>query len=641
MIGLTQRIGQSILMQVEKGFNAVFGSALNPLYQLGAISFFLFWVVLGSGFYIYAFYETGVNIAYSSVERITHEQWYLGGIMRSLHRYASDAMVVTVLLHLLRNFVMDRFTGFRAFSWITGIILLLLLYISGLNGYFLVWDRLAQFIAVASTEWLDWLPIFSSPLSRNFLTPDSINDRFFSLLSFVHLGVPLAMLVFIMIHTQRVVEAKTNPSKQLAIGLGLTLLVLSIVKPALSQGGPADLGMFNAQLGLDWFYLGLYPLMYMWSPAELWGLVGGILAFLLLLPVLRWNKKFKQGFKISTVPSEHSFTAKPGETILEAALHHEVHIPYACRNGACGRCKGSVLHGTVDYGEHLESALTEDEKRKGLALFCCAKPLSDIEIEYYEDKALAQVPVRMLQCSVHKMERVAPSVMLLDLKLPQDSNLKFYAGQYLNIVLDDGSRRAFSFANAPHDDEFLQLHIRHIPGGKFTTHVFTQMKEGDTLNIEGPLGSFYLHDDGEKPIIFVAGATGFAPVKSMLEHAFHTGSKRRMYLYWGVRVREDLYEAELPERWQREHDNFSFVPVLSEAAPDSNWQGRTGLVHEAVLKDFPDLSGFQIYACGSMKMVQAAQPAFLAQGLRDDECFSDAFTMSAHQTVQPAAEVKS
>ena len=269
MIKLVQRIGQGLLLRVEKGFNSVFGAELNPMYQVGAITFFLFWVVLGSGFYLYAFYRSGGVIeTYSSVEKITHEQWYLGGIMRSLHRYASDGMVVLVLVHMARNFMMNRLSGFRAFSWITGIVLLLLLIISGINGYFLVWDRLAQFIAVASTEFLDWLPIFVSPLVRNFLTPDSVNDRFFSVLAFAHLGIPLAMLIFIMVHTQRVSGAKTFPSKPLAIGFGLALLVLALVKPALSQG-QADLATVTSQIKLDWFFMALYPLMYAWSPGQI------------------------------------------------------------------------------------------------------------------------------------------------------------------------------------------------------------------------------------------------------------------------------------------------------------------------------------------------------------------------------------
>ena len=639
MIKLIQRIGQSLLLRVEKAFNAIFGTESNPMYQLGALTFFLFWIVLGSGIYIYAFYRTGVEEAYSSVEHITHEQWYLGGIMRSLHRYASDGMVVLMLVHMARNFVMNRLSGFRAFSWITGIVLLLLLFISGINGYWLVWDQRAQFIAVATTELLDALPIFPAPLVRNFLTQESVNDRFFSMLSFGHLGIPIGMLAFIMIHTQRVSGAKTMPSRKLAIGVGLALLVLALVKPALSLGH-ADLGTIATSIKLDWFFMAPFPLMYAWSPANVVALLGGAIVLLLLLPLLARTKRRSEGFQIATAPSMRTFSSMPGETVLEAALRQDVHLPYTCRDGACGNCKGTILHGTVDYGVYQEGALSEQEKQAGKALFCCATPLSDLEIEYHENETLKQFPVKLMKCRVHKMERVVPDVMVLYLKLSQGSKLQFFAGQYIDILLEDGTRRSFSFANPPNNDEFIQLHIRLAPGGRFTTHVFTQMKEGDELNFEGPFGSFFLREESDKPMIFVAGATGFAPVKSMLEHAFYIGSKRRMLLYWGVRTRKDLYMAELPERWQQEHDNFTFIPVLSEPGSDDNWHGRTGFVHEAILQDHPDLSGFQIYACGSLKMVQVARPSFIAQGLPEEACFSDAFMMSPPKTMQNATEVQ-
>ena len=636
MIGLIQRLGQAVMLWVEKAFNAVFGAELNPLYQLGAIAYFLFWVIVASGFYIYAFYRTGVSEAYASVEALTHGQWYLGGIMRSLHRYASDGMVLTMLVHMWRNFTMNRLSGFRAFSWFTGLVLLLFLYVSGINGYWLVWDQLAQFIAIASTEWLDWFPIFSSPLVRNFLLQASVNDRFFTLLSFAHLGIPLLMLAFIMIHTQRVSGARTQPSRQIAIGTGVTLLVLALIKPAVSQAR-ADLGSVAAQIKLDWFFLVSYPLIYKWSPGQLWGLTGGALLLLLLLPVLTRARRATGSFQITTAPSVHRFSAKAGETILEAALRQEVRLPYGCRDGACGSCKGSILQGTVDYGVHQREALSEQEKQGGKALFCCATPLSDLEIEYHENESLKLAPVRILACRVETMRRVAPDVMILFLRLPGSEALKFFPGQYIDILLDGGGRRSFSFANAPHEDEFIELHVRHIPGGRFTTHVFNQMKTGDTLRFEGPLGTSFVDDDSEQPVIFVAGATGFAPVKSILEHAFHVGSKGRKLLYWGVRSRSDLYDEERPERWQREQPGFVFVPVLSAPLPDDHWQGRVGLVHEAILQDFSDLSGFRVYACGSLQMVQVARPAFLAHGLSESACVSDAFLMSARPAPQPAA----
>jgi NAD(P)H-flavin reductase len=241
------------------------------------------------------------------------------------------------------------------------------------------------------------------------------------------------------------------------------------------------------------------------------------------------------------------------------------------------------------------------------------------------------LPAQAHTAAVVRMERLTDDVMQIFLRPEKGQKISFYAGQYINILLPDGDKRAFSFASAPHAaGDLIELQIRWIKGGKFTTHVFTEMKEGDTVRFEGPLGAFFLREDSKKPIIFVAGATGFAPVKSMVEHAFHTGLKRQMILYWGVRGLKDLYLPDLPRQWEREHPNFRFVPVLSDPRPEDHWSGRTGLVHEAILQDFPDLAGHQIYACGSVKMVEAAHPAFVAKGLSPDDCFSDAFKLAPH-----------
>jgi len=229
----------------------------------------------------------------------------------------------------------------------------------------------------------------------------------------------------------------------------------------------------------------------------------------------------------------------------------------------------------------------------------------------------------------------------LNLKVLQGDEVPFfYAGQYINVLLPDGQKRSFSFATAPHERDHIELQIRLVSGGLFTTRVFNELKEGDTLEFEGPLGSFFLREDSEKPIIFVAGATGFAPVKSMVEHAFRTGLKRQMYLYWGVRSLRDLYLADLPRQWEREHSNFRFVPVLSDPAPEDNWTGRTGLVHAAILADFPDLSNHQIYACGSVAMVETAHPAFVAHGMSEHDCFSDAFKLAPQLRTEGAEMVR-
>ncbi len=627
MLKLIQSAGQWLFLRVEGGFNVIFGDRNNPLHYLGALSYWLFWIVLGSGLYVYAFYETGLLTTYASVESLTHDQWFAGGILRSLHRYASDAMVLTMLLHLVRHFTFDRYRGFRAFSWITGVVLLWMVYASGINGYMLPWDRLAQFVTTATAEWFDSLPIFRGTLVRNFILPESISDRFFSLLSFLHIGLPLVVLAVLWVHTQRVPRARTMPPRPIAIASLLSLLVLAVVLPVTSQG-PADLNSVASEVKLDVFLLTVYPLIDGWGPIPLWGLVGGVTLLLLLAPWLPPRRAGNQDALSLTVhPGNRKVMVRSGETLLDAGLRQGVPLPYECRNGGCGLCKGQLLNGEVDYGVYHRSALSDAERAQGKILFCCASPLSDVEIEY-EEGAAGREHAPLHSARVDRFERVAPDVMILHLRLAENERLDFQAGQFINIILDDGERRAYSFATCPPATDSIELHVRLAPGGRFTTWAFNEMRVGDSIHFEGPLGFSALRD-GDKPMIMVAGATGFAPVKSMLEYAFRSGFRRPLYLYWGVRQLRDLYLPEVPAQWQREHANFRFVPVLSEPAPADDWQGRTGLVHEAILADFPDLSGCEIYACGSMKMVEVARPAFLAHGLHEDACFSDAFLPSA------------
>ncbi len=484
MIKLIHRIGQSIFLRLESGFNVIFGPALNPFYYLGAITYLMFWIIVVSGIYIFAFYDTGVEDAYSSVEYITHEQWYMGGVMRSLHRYASDGMLLAGVLHMLRNFVFDRYRGFRWFSWFTGVVLLWLVYIAGVNGYWLPWDSLAQFIAVASAEWLDALPIFSAPLARNFLEQGSVNDRFFTLLSLIHLGVPLGTFLLIWIHTQRVPQAKTSPPRPLTIGVVLSMTVLSLVYPALSQGH-SDLNSAPFVLKLDWFYLWTFPLYYSWGAGKVWALSGGFTLLILLLPFMGRSGRGKQEYEIVPSPSGHSVIARNGETVLEAALRQELNLPYVCRDGACGACKGKILKGSVDYGTYQEGVLTDAEKAQGQALFCCAKPLSDLQIEYYETNESAGIPVKTMKFRVREMERAAPDVMLVELCPEGGERMNFIPGQYIAVHLDDGTKRSYSIANTPRDSDCLQLHIRMVKGGKFTSRVFNEMKVGDVLQAEG------------------------------------------------------------------------------------------------------------------------------------------------------------
>ncbi|MCE5181122.1 MAG: CDP-6-deoxy-delta-3,4-glucoseen reductase [Betaproteobacteria bacterium] len=333
--------------------------------------------------------------------------------------------------------------------------------------------------------------------------------------------------------------------------------------------------------------------------------------------------------KITVKPSGHEFSAEADESILDAALREGRTLPYGCRNGACGVCKGKILEGAVDYGNYQAHALSEAEKAAGLALFCCAKPKTDVVIEVHEVADTQDIKPKTMPCKVEKIEMAAEDVAVLSLKLPAGERLQFLAGQYIDILLKDGKRRAYSLANAPHDDNYLQLHIRRVPGGSFSDHVFTEMHEKAILRFEGPLGSFFLREDSDKPILLLASGTGFAPVKAMLEHAFHHGIKRSVTFYWGAYGLADLYMRELPEKWAREHAHFKFVPVLSEPKAEDRWQGRTGFLHQAVMADFTDLGGYQVYACGSPVMVEAAHHAFTAErGLPSEEFYSDAFTFS-------------
>lgn len=326
-------------------------------------------------------------------------------------------------------------------------------------------------------------------------------------------------------------------------------------------------------------------------------------------------------FKATIQPSNHTFPIDQDETILEAALEHGYTLPYSCRNGACGVCKGKVVQGSVDHGKTQAFALSEGEKAADMALFCCAKPLSDLTIESHEVTAAQDIPVKTLPTRVEKMVRLSDDVMALYLKLPANERLQFLAGQYIDILQKEGKPRSFSLANAPHNDALLELHVRNIAGGTFTQHVFNGMKERDILRIKGPLGTFFLREDSPKPILFVASGTGFAPVKAIIEHALHIGFKREMHFYWGVRKQSDLYMLDKVKEWEAQ--GIRFTPVVS----DEQWNGRAGFVHQAVLDDFKDLSGYAVYACGAPVVVEAAHREFTTQrGLPNEAFYSDAFT---------------
>jgi quinol-cytochrome oxidoreductase complex cytochrome b subunit/coenzyme F420-reducing hydrogenase delta subunit len=280
-----KRILRTLYDRAEALFDVAFGQQYNPLAWLGALGWYFFWIVAGTGVYLYIFFDTGLTNAYASVEYITNDQWYLAGVMRSLHRYASDALVVIVVLHLTREFSLDRLRGKRFFAWITGVPALFFIYICGISGYWLVWDQLAQYIAIATTEWLDTLPMFGEPIANNFLNSTALGDRFFTLMVFIHIFAPLFMLLMMWVHIQRHAHARVNPPRPLAIGTAVTLIVLSLLHPATSQA-PANLDVVPTELGFDWFYLVVYPLLDIIPGGQLWLIIFGGLLVTALLPWL-------------------------------------------------------------------------------------------------------------------------------------------------------------------------------------------------------------------------------------------------------------------------------------------------------------------------------------------------------------------
>jgi len=334
-------------------------------------------------------------------------------------------------------------------------------------------------------------------------------------------------------------------------------------------------------------------------------------------------------FQVTLQPSGHQFQVEPDEKILEAGIKAGLSIPYSCRSGVCRSCRGTVREGEVDFGDVHPTYLPDSDKAKGLALLCSARAKSDLVVEIAELEGLAGIKPGIVPCRVVKIERPSADVAVLDLRLPMNENMRFMAGQYVDFLLKDGKRRSYSIASKPSAEgvSHIELHIRHVPGGHFTDRLFAgEVKEREVMRFEGPLGSFYLREDSNKPIIFLASGTGFAPIKAMIEHAIARGSQRPMQLYWGCRKPADLYMAALPEQWAREVPGFSYVPVLSEVSAQDGWQGRAGLVHQAVMADHPDLSGHEVYACGVPVMVDAAQRDFLAQcGLPEDAFFADSF----------------
>ncbi len=333
-------------------------------------------------------------------------------------------------------------------------------------------------------------------------------------------------------------------------------------------------------------------------------------------------------FTVENQVSGNQFKVAEDETILDGAISNGFGFAYGCRNGFCGKCKATLMEGEVGYLKGIPPGLTPAEVSDNMILPCKCYAKTDISIVATELESVADIEVKTLPCKVDKIEHLNADVAKIVLKIPGNEAMQYLAGQYIDLIHPDFDPRAFSIANAPHNTGIIELHVRLISGGKFTDFVFNKMQEKSLLKIEGPKGSFYLREDSEKPMIMIAGGTGFGPVKAMIEHEIESNSQRKIDIYWGVRSEQDLYMS-LPYEWAEKHDHINFVPVLS--MPDKSWQGRVGYVHEAVLEDFETLVNFEVYACGPPVMVTSAANTFVKKGMLEKNFFNDSFDFS-HQT---------
>ena len=370
-----------------------------------------------------------------------------------------------------------------------------------------------------------------------------------------------------------------------------------------------------------------------------------------------------QSFQVSVQPSGRAFSVNQGEAMLAAGIRQGVGLPYGCKDGACGSCKCKKLSGVVIHGPHQSKALSDEEEAHGFVLTCCCVPYSDVVLESRQVTDAGAFPVKKMPSRITLLEKKSHDVMLVKLQLPANDGFAYHAGQYVEFILRDGARRSYSMATAPRraaktqaavvaaaldgaaspaapaapaphtppaPGPGIELHIRHMPGGKFTDHVFGAMKEKEIVRIEGPYGSFFLREDSAKPMILLASGTGFAPIKAVIEHMQQQGIDRPATLYWGGRRPDDLYLDDWVKAKVGEMQNLSYVPVISNALPEDGWSGRTGFVHLAVLQDFPDLAGYQVYACGAPIVVDSAKAAYTAEGgLPEDEFYADSFITEA------------
>lgn len=328
-------------------------------------------------------------------------------------------------------------------------------------------------------------------------------------------------------------------------------------------------------------------------------------------------------YRVRVRPSGRTFSVRDDETVLAAALRQGIVLPYSCRNGTCASCRARLESGGVRYPHAPPAALEAPDLAQGAALLCQAVPTGNLEVYAREIEQVADLPVCQLPARVDQRKKLTDTVMRLRLKLPAARRLQFLAGQYVDVLLPGGKRRAFSIASPPSQSEFLELHVKHVAGGGFTGHVFESMVEREILRLEGPLGTFFIRQGSDRPRIMVAGGTGFAPIKAMIEELLNHGDDRPVHLYWGARSPAELYQADLAREWTRRHPALRFEPILSDGSGQPDDRG--GWVHEAVIADHPDLSGFDVYMSGPPAMIDAARHAFAEADVDPEHLFYDSF----------------
>lgn len=334
-------------------------------------------------------------------------------------------------------------------------------------------------------------------------------------------------------------------------------------------------------------------------------------------------------WKVKLKNSGNEFIVEADESVLTAALRQHIGLPYGCRNGACGSCRATLLEGAVEYGDHLPTALTVDDVPADSVILCQARPTSDLLIEADELQVVAGLEPRILPCRVTKLQKLTDDIMSMRLRLPQNQQFKYLAGQYIDILLPGGKRRSYSMAHAPGISDELELHIGRVEGGLFTSRVFGDMKEKELLRLNGPLGSFFVRPEIDEPIVLAAGGTGYAPIQAMLEQLFADGDGRQLHFYMGARQAGDLYMHQQCQDWVAQHDNFHYTPVLSEPADKDHWQGATGWLQDTILADFASLAGYQLYMAGPPPMIHALKKSLGAAGLPRHRMFFDSFEYAA------------